>query len=106
MPTITLIEHSGQDHRIEAVPGKTLMQNALDHLIPGIDADCGGACACGTCHCFIDEQWHPQSGDTSELEASMLAMRPDREPNSRLSCQVTVTEQMDGMVVRLPEYQM
>lgn len=106
MPKITLIEFNGQEHVIDAEPGKSLMQNALDNLVPGIDADCGGACACGTCHCFIDGQWGEALAGTDAMEESMLGMRPDRLDTSRLSCQIDVSEQMDGMVVRLPEFQM
>ena len=106
MPAITLIEYSGASHTIEADTGKSLMQNALDNMVPGIDADCGGACACGTCHCFVDEQWLPASGEVDAMEEAMLGMRPDRTGQSRLSCQIQVSEDLDGMVVRLPEYQM
>ena len=106
MPTITLIEFNGKDHLIEAETGKSLMQNALDNAVPGIDADCGGACACGTCHCIVDASWIETTGEVDPMEEAMLAMRPDREANSRLSCQIQVTEELDGMVVRLPEYQM
>lgn len=106
MPKITLIEYSGEEHTIEAEADKTLMQNALDNMVPGIDADCGGACACGTCHCFIDDVWREASGEVNPLEDSMLKIRPDRTEASRLSCQIDVTSDMDGMIVRLPEYQM
>jgi 2Fe-2S ferredoxin len=106
MPEITLIEYSGQDHIIDAEIGKSLMQNALDNLVPGIDADCGGACACGTCHCFVQDEWGETTGEADAMEEAMLGMRPDRAENSRLSCQIEVTENMDGMVVRLPEFQM
>ncbi len=106
MPTITLIEFNGTRHSIEAEVGKSLMQNALDNGIPGIDADCGGACACGTCHVFVDSEWLQISGEADSMEEAMLGMRPDRTELSRLSCQIKVTEQMDGMVVRLPEFQM
>ncbi len=106
MPTITLVEYSGTEHTIEAEAGKSLMQNALDNAIPGIDADCGGACACGTCHCFISESWGDCAGEADPMEESMLNMRPDREALSRLSCQIEVSDSMEGMVVRLPEYQM
>jgi ferredoxin, 2Fe-2S len=106
MPTITLIEHSGQDHTIDAEPGVSLMQNVMNNMVPGIDADCGGAGACGTCHCFIDEQWKTTTGEADPLEESMLGMRPDRVESSRLSCQIDVSDAMDGMVVRLPEFQM
>ncbi len=106
MPKITLIEFNGQDHTIEAETGKSLMQNAIDNMVPGIDADCGGACACGTCHCFIDDAWQASVGEGDAMEESMLGMRPDRADSSRLSCQIQVSDAMDGMVVRLPEFQM
>lgn len=106
MPKITLIEFNGREHVIEAEADKSLMQNAVDNMVPGIDADCGGACACGTCHCFVGDDWQEATGEGDAMEESMLGMRPDRESNSRLSCQIVVTESMDGMVVRLPEFQM
>ncbi len=106
MPTITLIEFNGAEHTIDADSGKSLMQNALDRSVPGIDADCGGACACGTCHCFVEQQWLEASGAPDAMEEAMLSMRPDRADNSRLSCQIDVSDALDGMIVRLPEYQM
>lgn len=106
MPRITLIEFNGTDHTIEAETDKSLMQNAIDANVPGIDADCGGGCACGTCHVFIDAQWAETTGSADAMEESMLSMRPDREELSRLSCQIEVTDALDGLVVRLPEYQM
>jgi len=106
MPTVTLIEHNGVSHTIEAETGKSLMLNAIDNNVPGIDADCGGACACGTCHCYVEEAWRAATGDAEMLEESMLGMRPDRAENSRLSCQIDVSQDMDGLVVRLPEFQM
>lgn len=106
MPKITLIEFNGGEHTIDAEVGKSLMQNAIDNAVPGIDADCGGACACGTCHCFVGENWRAVTGEPGPMEEAMLGMRPDRAENSRLSCQIQVTEAMAGMVVRLPEFQM
>jgi 2Fe-2S ferredoxin len=106
MPDITLIEHNGQEHIIDAETGKSLMQNALDNMVPGIDADCGGACACGTCHCFIEDTWGETTSEADPMEEAMLGMRPDRTEASRLSCQIEVSDAMDGMIVRLPEYQM
>lgn len=106
MPKITLIEFTGQSHTIEAEAGKTLMMNAVDSAVPGIDGDCGGAGACGTCHCYVDSDWQSVAGEADVLEESMLGMRPDRSVGSRLSCQIDVTADMDGMVVRLPEFQM
>jgi 2Fe-2S ferredoxin len=106
MPTITVVQFDGQSQAIEVENGKSLMQNVLDNMVPGIDADCGGACACGTCHCFIGEDWRAATGDADAMEESMLGMRPDRTQMSRLACQIEVTDEMDGMVVHLPEYQM
>ena len=106
MPSITLIEFGGESHTIEAEPGKSLMLNAIDRGIPGIDADCGGAGACGTCHCFVDSDWESATGEADALEESMLSMRPDRTERSRLSCQIDVSAEMDGLIVRLPEDQM
>ena len=106
MPKITLVEYSGASHSIDAESGKSLMQNAVDNGVPGIDADCGGACACGTCHVFVDEDWLAATGEPDAMEEAMLGMRPDRTAQSRLSCQIEVSEDLDGMVVRLPEFQM
>jgi len=106
MPTITVIEFSGQDHTIDVQSGMSLMENVVASGVPGIDADCGGAGACGTCHCFLAEDFQAVAGEADPMEESMLGMRPDRADSSRLSCQVQVSDDMDGMVVRLPEYQM
>ena len=106
MPKITLIEFNGQTHTIEAETGKSLMMNAVEQSVPGIDADCGGACACGTCHCYVESGWRDVTGEADIMEESMLGMRPDRGEGSRLSCQIDVTPDMDGLVVRLPEFQM
>ena len=106
MPSITLIEHNGTSHTIDAETGKSLMQNAVDNSIPGIDADCGGACACGTCHVFVEPTWLALSGEADGMEEAMLGMRPDRTEVSRLSCQIEVSDALNGMVVQLPEFQM
>ena len=76
MPTITVIEFNGRDHTIDAEAGKSLMENVMNNAVPGIDADCGGACACGTCHCFIADEWQPTTGDADAMEEAMLGMRP------------------------------
>ena len=106
MVKITYIEHGGTEHVVDVAEGLTVMEGARDNNIPGIDADCGGACACGTCHCFIEENWQEAIGTSDAMEESMLGMRPDRSDSSRLSCQIDVSEAMEGMVVRLPEFQM
>jgi 2Fe-2S ferredoxin len=107
MPKITYIEHSGTEHPIEVPVGKTVMQGAVDNNVPGIDADCGGECACATCHVYIDAAWIgavglPQPGSQ---EASMLSFAAVTQPDSRLSCQIEVTPALDGLVVRMPEGQ-
>lgn len=106
MPKVHLIEFNGTRHTIDAATGESLMQNVVTNGVPGIDGDCGGGCACGTCHCFIESQEQMSTGEIDPMEDSMLSMRPDRAENSRLACQITVSDAMDGMVVRLPEYQM
>ena len=105
MPQVTYIEHTGTEHRIELETGKSVMQGAVDNGIPGIDADCGGECACATCHVYVDEAWLARCGTAGEQEASMLSFAATAEPNSRLSCQITMSPELDGLVVRLPEAQ-
>jgi len=81
------------------------MNAAIDNMVPGIDADCGGECSCATCHVIVDDNWIGVVGRPGEQEESMLDLNPDREENSRLSCQIPVTDELDGLVVRLPEFQ-
>ena len=105
MPKISYIEHDGTSHEIEADVGTTVMNAALDNLVPGIDADCGGECSCATCHVMIDAGWTDAIGQPNETEESMLDLNPERQENSRLSCQIRVSEELDGLVVNLPEFQ-
>jgi 2Fe-2S ferredoxin len=105
MPKITYIEHDGTVHDVDAAVGTTVMNAALDNLVPGIDADCGGECSCATCHVMVAEDWMPKVGQPNEAEESMLDLNPERQPNSRLSCQIPVTDELDGLVVQLPEFQ-
>ena len=105
MPKITYIEHSGKEHAIDAPVGQTVMEAAVKNGVPGIDADCGGACACATCHVYIDPAWTEKAGKPSSMEQSMLDFANDLQDNSRLSCQIRVTEALDGLVVRLPTSQ-
>ncbi len=106
MGNITFIEHDGKQHEVDIEAGKSLMQIAMDNGIPGIDADCGGECACGTCHVIIDGTWDGVTGHAGSSELQMLDLTPERTTTSRLSCCIKVTDAMDGMVVRLPEFQM
>jgi 2Fe-2S ferredoxin len=105
MPLVTYIAHGGTTRRVEVPEGRSVMQGAVDNNIPGIDADCGGECACATCHVFVDEAWLAATGTPGEQEASMLGFAATALPNSRLSCQIAVTAALDGLVVRLPEAQ-
>jgi len=106
MGNITFIEHDGAQHQVELEVGKSLMQIAMDNGVPGIDADCGGSCACGTCHVIVDSKWMNAAGSINKEELQMLEMTPEKKPTSRLSCQIQASEAMDGMIVHLPEFQM
>lgn len=105
MPKVTYIEHSGKEHVIDVAAGATVMEGAVKNNVPGIDADCGGACACATCHVYVDDAWIARTGKAASMEESMLDFAEGVTPNSRLSCQITVTADLDGLVVRLPESQ-
>jgi 2Fe-2S ferredoxin len=106
MGNITFVEHDGQQHRVVIEEGKSLMQVAMDNGVPGVDADCGGECACGTCHVIIESNWIEKTGIVTKDEQQMLDMTPEQSDTSRLACQIETTEGMDGMIVRLPEFQM
>ena len=105
MPNVTFIDFEGNSSEINAKAGDSLMDAAVVNDVSGIDADCGGACACATCHVYIDADWVTVVGQAEELELEMLDVAEEVKDNSRLSCQVKVTEQMDGMIVRTPESQ-
>ena len=105
MAQITYIEHDGTEHEVQVEIGYTVMQAALDNMLEGIVAECGGACSCTTCHCYIDEAWTDKAGPPDAIEKEMIEFALDTKDNSRLSCQVTVTEELDGLVVHLPESQ-
>lgn len=106
MITITLIEHSGESHRIETETGVSLMEAAIENAVPGIDADCGGGCACGTCHVKVAQRWRAQLDAPSPVEISMLELTPEKNEDSRLACQITLSQELDGLSVQLPEFQM
>lgn len=102
MPEIIFIEHSGERHSVHASLGSSVMEAAVDNDVPGIRADCGGACACGTCHVYVEHDWLEKVGGASDVEAEMLEGASDPAENSRLSCQIEVVPELDGLVVRLP----
>ncbi len=105
MAKITYIEHDGTEHAVDVKAGQSVMEGAVKHNIPGIDADCGGACACATCHVYVDPAWVSKTGEKTAMEESMLDFAESVEDNSRLSCQIKVTDALDGLVVRMPESQ-
>jgi ferredoxin, 2Fe-2S len=105
MVKITYIEHDGTSHEIEAEEGQSVMEAAIQNMVPGIDADCGGACACATCHVYVEQAWREKAGKSESMEDSMLDFAQEKQENSRLSCQIKVTKELDGLVVRLPEFQ-
>ena len=105
MVKITCIEHAGSEHVVEVSLGISLMEAAVKNSIPGIDADCGGSCACATCHVVVDPAWFEKTGKLSVYEEEMLDFVPVRESTSRLSCQIEITPELDGLVIRIPESQ-
>ena len=105
MPKIKYIEHSGKECEVEVPVGWSVMEGAVKNLIPGIDADCGGACACATCHVYVQEPWLDKLEPKSDMEETMLDFAQELAPNSRLSCQIKVTAELDGLVVKTPKSQ-
>ena len=105
MPKIRYIEHNGKSHTIEIANGLSVMEGAVQNNIPGIDADCGGSMACATCHVYVKEEWFSRLPKKDDCEEDMLDMAFEPKTNSRLSCQLMVSEQIDGLVVNLPEKQ-
>ena len=105
MAKITYIEHNGTEHQVEVPNGLTVKDGAVNNMIPGIDADCGGACACATCHVYVDEKFMDKIEPKEDMEQTMLDFAPDVKETSRLSCQIKVSDALDGMVVKMPESQ-
>lgn len=105
MTRITFIEHNGTAHEVDANDGESIMQAALDNLIPGVIGDCGGCCTCATCHCFVDDAFVQGLPPVSVDEQSILDGLLDTQSNSRLSCQLKVGPELDGLTIRLPESQ-
>ena len=105
MPKITYIEHNGKSHTIEVAKDLSVMEGAVQNNIPGIDADCGGACACATCYVYVDEKWLSKLKKIEDTEQDMLDMAFEPNKLSRLSCQISVTDELDGLVVKMPSKQ-
>ena len=105
MAKITYIEHSGKSHTLEVANGLTVMEGAVQNNIAGIDAECGGSCACATCHVYVDEKWFGKLPEKESAEEDMLDMAFEPKKLSRLSCQLTVSDALDGLVVNMPSKQ-
>ena len=106
MPKITYIEWNGTEHTVDVKEGLTVMEGAVTNNIPGIDADCGGACACSTCHVYVDPKWIDKLPEKEDMEEDMLDFAYEPDPKrSRLTCQLKVTAELDGLVVQMPEKQ-
>ena len=105
MARITYVEHNGTEHSHEGEVGMTVMEVAIKNSVPGIDADCGGACACATCHVYVRPEWSDKVGKPEQMEEDMLDFAFDVRETSRLSCQIKVSDALDGLVVDLPEKQ-
>ena len=105
MGRVTYIESNGEQHQVNLQNGQSIMQGALDNLIEGILGECGGCCSCATCHCYVDEAWLEKVGAPDDMEKDMLDSVVDPQSSSRLSCQIQMSDDLDGLVVRLPESQ-
>ncbi len=105
MPKIIYIDHEGTSREVEAKKGTSIMEAAVQNMIPGIDADCGGACACATCHVYVDSNWIGKLKDKDDMEESMLDFAEGVQENSRLSCQILINDELDGIIVTTPESQ-
>ncbi len=105
MPRVLFLSHTGVEYPVDAHIGDSLMTAALDNAVPGIDAECGGGCACGTCHVYIDKSWAGRVAAVADMEEGMLDFVHKREAHSRLACQVTLDDALDGIVVHMPESQ-
>lgn len=105
MVKITYIEPGGEEHALDVAPGNSVMQGAVNNNVRGIIAECGGACSCATCHVYVDEAWVGKLAGASAMEKAMLDAVCEPRPNSRLSCQIEVCDELDGLIVRLPDKQ-
>jgi 2Fe-2S ferredoxin len=105
MAKITFTDHAGTSREVDVKPGTSIMEAAVQNMVPEIDADCGGACACATCHVYVDEAWLGKLKEKDDMEESMLDFAEGVQENSRLSCQILMSEELDGIKVTTPESQ-
>lgn len=105
MVKVTYVEYNGTEHTVDGDEGQTVMETAIKHSVPGIVAECGGACSCATCHVYVDDAWKAATGSPSAMEEDMLDFAFEVKSNSRLSCQIRLKSELNGLVVRIPEHQ-
>jgi 2Fe-2S ferredoxin len=105
MAKITFIQNNGSEQTVDGLPGMSVMEAAVKNMVPGIDADCGGACACATCHVYVEPEWVQKVGSRNPMEEDMLDFAFDVRDNSRLSCQIKISDALDGLRVKVPEKQ-
>ena len=105
MAKITYIGFDGTKYDVDAEDGSTVMEAAIKNGVPGIEAECGGACACATCHVYVDDNWASKTGEPEPMEEDMLDFAYDVRPTSRLSCQIRVSDELDGLIVTVPDRQ-
>ena len=104
MAKIHFVDHNGETRIIDVENGATVMEAAIRNAIPGIEAECGGACACATCHVYVDEAWYGKTGAPDDMESDMLEITvAERKPTSRLSCQIKAVPELDGLILRVPQ---
>ena len=106
MTKIVFVDHTGEETVVDATNGESVMEAAINNNIEGIVAECGGACACATCHCYVDDAFRALTGEPDEMEQAMLDFTENVQENSRLSCQIEVTDELEGLRVTTPETQM
>lgn len=105
MPQVKYITAEGGEYEVEVPVGNSVMEGAIDNMIDGILAECGGSCTCATCHCYVEPEWLSKVGKPGEFEKDLLEMVLEPQDNSRLSCQIKITPELDGLIIRLPESQ-
>ena len=105
MPTVIFEKADGSSQEIQIESGTSVMRGAVDNMVDGILGDCGGCCSCATCHCYVSEEWADKVGAPDDVEKDMLEFVIDPQPTSRLSCQIVVSDDLDGLVVKLPKSQ-
>ena len=105
MPSVTYVEHDGTAHTVDVAVGITLMDGSVRNNLPGILAECGGSCSCGTCHVYVDESWIARLEEPDPSETELLEFIDNHRENSRLSCQILMSDELDGIVLHVPEYE-